>query len=355
MAKRDYYDVLGVDRSTSTADIKKAYRKLALELHPDRNPGDAGAEEKFKEASEAYSVLSDGDKRGQYDRFGHAGLGASGGPGFHNVEDIFSQFGDVFADFFGGGASPFGRRARRSGPERGADLRVSIRIALEEAASGTKRDVPLRYRGPCGTCDGSGAEGGKRAACPRCRGTGQVAHSRGPFLLQTTCPTCQGMGSTIEKACAACRGSGEIPIDRSVKVTFPEGVDTGQTLRVPGQGLAGRRGGPAGHLYVEVEVEPHERFERDGDDLVHRMPLSFPEAALGTTRQVKNLASTPIEVAIPAGTQPGEVVVVHGEGMPRLQRAGRGDLLVVAQVGVPKKVSRKARKLLEELKNEIED
>jgi molecular chaperone DnaJ len=355
MPKRDYYEVLGVDRAAAVADIKKAYRKLALELHPDRNPGDAAAEEKFKEASEAYSVLSDADKRAQYDRFGHAGLGGASGQGFHNVEDIFSQFGDVFADFFGGGGSPFGRRARRGGPERGADLRAGIRITLEEAASGTKREVPLRYQGPCETCDGSGAEGGKRVPCTRCRGTGQVAHARGPFLLQTTCPACQGTGSTAEKACPACRGSGEVPVDRSVKVTLPEGVDTGQTLRVPGQGLPGRRGGPAGHLYVEVEVEPHARFERDGDDLVHRMTLSYPEAALGATRELQGLGDAPVAVEVPAGTQPGEVVTVHGHGMPRLQRAGRGDLLVVARVEVPKKVSRKAKKLLEELKSELGD
>lgn len=355
MAKRDYYEVLGVERTASVADVKKAYRKLALELHPDRNPGDAAAEEKFKEASEAYSVLSDADKRAQYDRFGHAGVGGSAGQGFHNVEDIFSQFGDVFADFFGSGGGPFARRTRRGGPERGADLRAAIRITLEEAATGTKRDVPLRYQGPCERCEGSGAEGGKRVPCSRCRGTGQVAHSRGPFLLQTTCPACQGLGSTVEKACTTCRGSGEVPVDRSVKVTFPEGIDTGQTLRVPEQGLPGRRGGPRGHLYVEVEVEPHERFERDGDDLVHRMSLSYPEAALGATREVRGLGDTKIEVTIPAGTQPGEVVVVHGQGMPRLQRAGRGDLLVVARVEVPKKVSKKARKLLEELKGALED
>ena len=353
MAKRDYYEVLGVDRAATETELKKAYRKLALELHPDRNPDNPEAEEKFKEASEAYSVLSDTDKRSAYDRFGHSAVGGASSPGFGNVEDIFSQFGDIFSDFFGGGSPFSGRRGRRDGPRRGSDLRTEVRLSLEEAAQGIKKDVPLQYVGPCGDCSGTGAEGGKLDVCGQCRGSGQVSQSRGPFLLQTPCPACRGAGSTSSTPCSICRGSGERPVDRSVKVSFPEGIDAGQTLRLPGQGLPGMRGGPAGHLYVEIELEPHDRFERDGDDLVHGMPLTFPEAALGATREVAGLDGETIEVKIPAGTQPGEVISVRGAGMPRLQRAGNGDLLVIARIGVPKKLSRKAKKLLKDLADEI--
>jgi molecular chaperone DnaJ len=350
MAKRDYYEVLGVARAATEQDIKRAYRKLALELHPDRNPGDVHAEEKFKEASEAYQILSDGEKRATYDRFGHAGL-AGAAQGFGDIQDIFSQFSDVFSDFFGG--SPF-RSARRGGPQRGADLRTVVTLSLKEAAFGLKREVALSHPSPCQSCDGSGAEGGRRPVCPRCKGAGQVAHSRGAFLLQTACPSCQGMGSTAEEPCKNCRGSGRVDIDRTVKVTFPAGIDDGQTLRVPGQGLAGTQGGPAGHLYVDVQIEPDPRFQREGSDLLHALRLSFPEAALGTEAEVPSLESDkPIKVKIPAGVQPGETVVVRGEGVPNLNRGGRGDLIVVVQLAVPKQLSRKAKKLLEELKEEL--
>ena len=351
MSKRDYYEVLGVERTATEIEIKRSYRKLALELHPDRNQGDAASEEKFKECSEAYAVLSDSDKRATYDRYGHAGLQGAG-QGFGDVQDIFSRFSDIFSDFFGGG-SPFGPGARR-GPQRGADLRTVVRLPLKEAAFGAKQEVPLRYPGPCSSCAGSGAEGGKRAICPRCKGQGQVAHSRGPFLLQTTCPGCQGMGSIAETPCRACRGTAQVEIERSVKVTFPAGIDDGQTLRVPGQGLPGAQGGPAGHLYVDVQIEPDPRFERDGSDLVHAFKLTFPEAALGTDIEVPSLDGEPVSVKIPAGIQPGETVVVRGKGIPHLNRGGRGDLVVVVQLGVPDKLSRKARKLLEELQIELD-
>ena len=240
------------------------------------------------------------------------------------------------------------------GPRRGSDLRTEVRLTLEEAAKGTKKDVPLEYTGPCEDCGGTGAEDGSLSVCGECRGSGQVAHSRGPFLLQTPCPACRGAGSSSDTPCPGCRGSGETPIERAVKVSFPEGIDTGQTLRLPGQGLPGFRGGPAGHLYVEVDLEQHDRFERDGDDLVHGMVLTYPEVALGTTRDIDGLDGEPITVKIPAGTQPGEVVSIHGAGMPRLQRAGQGKLLIIARVGVPKKLSRKAKKLLEQLGDEID-
>ncbi len=352
MAKRDYYEVLGVERSASESEIKRAYRKLALELHPDRNPGNAHAEECFKEASEAYAVLCDGDKRASYDRFGHAGVSGAG-QGFGDIQDIFSQFSDIFSDFFGGGGF---RGARRGGPQRGADLRTVVRLPLKDAAFGTKRELPLHHPGPCESCNGTGAEGGQRSVCPRCKGAGQVAHSRGPFLLQTTCPGCHGVGSVAEHPCKSCHGTGQVEIERSVKVTFPAGIDDGQTLRVPGQGLSGMQGGPAGHLYVDVQVEPDPRFEREGSDLLHALTLSFVQAALGAALEVPSLDDEgPVEVKVPAGVQPGDSVRVRGKGVPHLNSGGRGDLIVLVQLAVPKKLSRKARKLLEELAEELHD
>jgi molecular chaperone DnaJ len=352
MTKRDYYEVLGLERSASLADIKKSYRKLALELHPDRNPGDPHAEEKFKEASEAYGVLSDPQKRPLYDQFGHRGLSGQG-QGFNDVQDIFSQFSDIFSDFFGGG-SPFGRR-QRGGAERGADLRTGVRLSLKEAAFGLKKELTLNHPGPCAACDGSGAEGGKRKPCPRCQGTGQITHSRGFVLLQTSCPNCQGMGSTIEIASGQCRGTGQVDLQRTVKVTFPAGIDHGQTLRVPGQGLAGRMGGPPGHLYVEVAVEPDERFAREGYELIHEVSMSFPQVALGAEVEVPLLDDSVATVEVPAGTQPGETVLVKGKGVPRLNGDGRGDLHVVINVQVPKRLTSKAKKLLKELDESLRE
>ena len=352
MPKRDYYEVLGVERTASDPDLKKAYRKLALELHPDRNPGDASAEERFKEASEAYQVLSDGQKRVLYDRHGHAGVSSAGGAqGFGDIQDIFSQFGDIFGDFFGGGF----RSARRGGPQRGADLRTTVELTLEDAAFGVKREIPLHHPSPCIACDGSGAEGGKRTPCTRCGGSGQVAHQRGPFFMQSPCTTCRGVGSTAEVACKTCRGSAQVEVERTVKVTFPAGIEEGQTLRVPGQGLPGTTGGPAGHLYVDVRVEPDPRFERDGADLFHALPITFPQAALGAKINVPALRGETVEVEIPAGAQPGDAVRVRGKGIPHLNHERRGDLVVVVQVAVPKKLSRKAKKLLEELAAELGD
>ena len=236
MAKRDYYEVLGVERGVGTAELKKAYRKLALKLHPDRNPDDPEAEDKFKEASEAFAILSDAKKRPIYDQHGHEGLSSSGGgAGFNDIGDIFSQFGDLFGDIFGG-------RRGRSGPRRGADLRTTVRLTLIEAAFGVKKEIELAYPGPCDPCKGTGAEGGNLATCPQCQGAGQVTHQRGPFLMQSPCPACQGAGATAEKACPSCRGDGTQEVERSVKVTFPEGIDSGQTLRVPERGVPESRG-----------------------------------------------------------------------------------------------------------------
>jgi molecular chaperone DnaJ len=352
MAKRDYYEVLGLERAASEQDIKRAYRKLALELHPDRNPGDAQAEEKFKEASEAFQVLSDAEKRAAYDRFGHAGVSGQA-QGFQDVSDIFSQFSDIFSDFFGG--SPFrGAGGRRSGPQRGADLRTVVELSLRDAAFGVKREVSLSHPGPCQTCDGSGEASGKRSVCTRCNGAGQVTHARGLLVVQTTCPGCRGVGSVVTDPCKNCHGTGRVELDRTVKVTFPAGIDDGQTLRVPGQGLSGTQGGPAGHLYVDVQLQPDPRFQREGFDLLHPLHVSFPQAALGAELEVPSLEDEPVKVKVPAGVQPGDPVIVRGRGIPRLNQGGRGDLICVVQLGVPKKLSRKAKKLLDELQEELD-
>lgn len=357
MAKRDYYEVLGVDRSASTAELKKAYRKLALQYHPDRNPDDPSAEAKFKEVSEAYSVLSDDEKRSIYDRYGHAGLEGGGQPGFTNVEDIFSHFGDIFGDLFGMGmGGPFGGgRRRRDMPVRGADLKVGLRLTLEEAAFGCQKEVDVSYPAPCQACQGTGAEGGKLDVCGMCQGSGQVAYNRGAFMLSTTCPTCQGRGSTPKSTCKKCSGSGEEHVDRRVKVNIPPGIDEGQTLRLTNQGQPGLRGGPAGHLFVIVELAPHEHFKRDGFDLYYDLKLSFPQAALGGEVDVPKLqGEEPARVKVPAGVQPGDQLVVRGEGVPRLDGRGRGDLIAVVHVDVPQKLSNKARQLLAELQATFE-
>lgn len=343
MAKRDYYEVLGVERGVTKVELKKAYRKLALELHPDRNPDDATAEERFKEVSEAFAILNDEDKRATYDRFGHEGLSGAGGAGFQDMGDIFSQFGDLFGDIFGG------RRGRTQGPRRGADLRTGVQLTLEEAAFGVKKEISLAYPGPCAACHGTGAHEGKVVTCTRCHGSGQVAHQRGPFLMQTPCPTCQGAGSTADKPCGSCRGSGQEEIERTVKVTFPEGIDAGQTLRVPDQGVPSRSGGPPGHLYVEVDLKPHDVFERAGADLVRVLELTYPQAVLGTKVWIKTLDGDAEEVKVPSGIQPGDTIKLRGKGVAHLNRGGHGDIVLVARVVIPKKISSKQKKLLKEL------
>ncbi len=359
MAKRDYYEVLGVERSVSAVELKKAYRKLALQFHPDRNQDDPEAETRFKEVSEAYSVLSDDEKRGIYDRYGHAGLSSGGQPGFSSVEDIFSHFGDIFGNLFGMGmGGPFGGgggRRRRDMPVRGADLKVGLLLTLEEAAFGCQKEVEVAYPAPCEACQGTGAEDGKLTVCTTCQGNGQVAYNRGAFMLSTTCPTCQGRGAVPDAACEECEGSGQEHVERTVKVSIPAGIDEGQTLRLANQGQPGMRGGPPGHLFVVVDIEPHEHFRREGFDLVYELKLSFPHAALGGEVEVPTLeGDEPARVKVPAGVQPGDHLVVRDEGVPRLNGRGRGDLVALVQVDVPQKLSTKARQLLLELQSTFE-
>jgi molecular chaperone DnaJ len=345
--KRDYYEILGVAREAPADDIRKAYRQAALKNHPDRNPGDAEAEHRFKEATEAYGALSDDDKRARYDRFGHAGLEGMPDAG----GDIFSHFQDIFSEFFGGG---FGGARRRGGPARGQDLRVPQRLSLKEAMVGCKREVALRTPAACEECAGTGAKAGtKRKQCGTCGGVGQVSTSRGFVMFTQTCPECQGEGSVVKSPCTACKGAGMVEKARKVTVTFPAGVDSGQRLRVPGQGMPGQQGGPTGDLYVDIEVAPDDRFDRDGADLIARVSLSFVEATLGGSSQVELPDETRVTVEVPAGTQPGEVITLKNKGLPRLDGRGRGALQAVVQVEVPRGLSARAKELLRELDGEI--
>jgi molecular chaperone DnaJ len=349
-AKRDYYEILGLAQDASEDDIKRAYRKAALKFHPDRNQGDKDAEVKFKEATEAYSVLCDKDKRATYDRFGHAGLqgGAADFSGV-GVGDIFSQFQDIFADFFG---DQNGRRGRRQA--RGADVRVDARITLRDSMIGVKHEVTVEGLAPCDGCKGTGAASGTSPeTCRTCQGSGQVATQRGFIMFSSTCPTCRGQGNIITSPCSVCSGRGAVERQRKVIVTFPAGIDSGQRLRVPGQGMPGPNSAPSGDLYVDVAIEAHPDFERDGADLVTRENISFVEAAMGTEFEVVLPDGTEVPVEIPSGTQPGTVITARGQGMQHIGRRGRGDLHVVVNVHVPKKLSRKARKLFEEVEEEL--
>lgn len=355
MSKPDYYEVLGVARSASEQELKKAYRRVALECHPDRNPDDPEAEERFKLASEAFQVLSDPQKRQVYDRFGHQGLEGRGYQGFGDIGDVFSHFQDIFGEFFGGGFGGFGsRRRRREAPSRGADIRTVVRLTLKEAAFGTQKELDIAHPTPCTDCKGTGAKDGRHETCSACGGRGQIAHARGAFVLTTTCGSCGGEGVVARGRCPTCGGRGEVNTERKVRLTVPAGVDEGQTLRLANQGQAGRMNGPPGHLYVTVQIEPDERFTRDGYDLVHELHVSFPQAALGADVDVPTLEGTET-IRIPAGCQPGDTMVVKGAGIPRLDGRGRGDLIAVIQVDVPKKLSRKAKKLLEQLADTLKD
>ena len=311
--KRDYYEVLGVTRNASQKEIKKAYRRLALKYHPDRNPGDKEAEEKFKEASEAYEVLSDPEKRELYDRYGHDGLRGSGFSGFSGVEDIFSHFGDIFSEIFGGSPFGFGRAGARRGM-RGADLRYDIALEFEEAVWGCEKDIQVEKLTDCPACGGSGAAPGTRPnVCPMCHGTGSVVQQQGFFTLQRTCPRCRGQGTVVEKPCSECNGSGKVEQEKTVSVKIPAGVDSGVRLRLAGEGEPGENGGPPGDLYVFITVKPDNRWRREGSDLFVDVEISFVQAALGTTITVPTLEGDK-DIDIEPGTQPGESLVIEGGG-----------------------------------------
>lgn len=341
-AKRDYYEILEVSRTATVEEIKKSYKKMALKHHPDRNPGDAEAVVKFKECAEAYEVLSDSDKRGRYDKYGHAGVsGAGRGAGSQDINDIFEAFGDLFG--FGGG------RSRRGGPSRGADLQTNVVLTLKEAAIGCQKDVQLHRHKSCPDCDGSGAEpGSKPETCEYCGGHGQVVQAQGFFRVQTTCPACRGKGQIVRNKCESCQGSGLVGEVVTRTVNIPAGIDNGQSLCLRGEGEAGPQGGPHGDLYVEVTVEEHPIFQREGPHLICRIPVSYSQAALGATLEVPLVVGKD-ELKIPAGTQPGQVFRMKGKGMPDPRGRGIGDLHVEIQVVVPKKLSDSHEQLLRKL------
>jgi molecular chaperone DnaJ len=350
--KRDYYEVLGVDKGETEDNIRRAYRKLALKFHPDRNKGDPSAEGKFKEATEAYSVLSDEQKRAQYDRFGHQGM--SGGFDFDNagMGDIFSHFQDMFSDFFGGFQGGGGGRQR--GPQRGQDTRVHEKLTLREMMEGVKKEVHVRGAAPCETCAGSGAKkGSEPKTCSHCGGSGQAATQRGFIMFQTTCPACRGQGRVISDPCGDCHGERYVEKKRKVLVSFPAGIDGGQRLRVPGQGMPGQPGAEPGDLFVDVEMVEDPNFERDGFDIGTRERISFAQAALGGEISIEMPDENSVKVDWPAGTQPGTVLTAKKKGLPYLDRRNRGDLHVLLEVVVPKKMSRKAKKLIKELDAEL--
>lgn len=361
MAKRDYYEVLGVAKDASKEDIKRAYRKLAVQNHPDRNPGDKEAEERFKEATEAYEVLGDEQKRQTYDQFGFAGLEGMGGGGhdystvFRDFEDIFGDFGGIFDSFFGGGGGRGGRRRSSGGANRGSDLRYNLEISFKDAVFGTKLEISYRKNSACATCKGHGtSSGGGKKMCPTCGGSGQVRRSSGFFSIASPCPTCSGEGYIIENPCKACGGSGVQPKNQKIKVTIPPGIEHGKRINIPGQGDVGPNSGPAGDLYVYISVAPHTYFERDGNDLYCMIPISITQAALGAEIYVTTLDEKKIKLKIPAGTQNGKILRIRNEGVPHLHNAQqRGDIYIKISVTVPTKLSGKAKTLLKEL-SEIE-
>ncbi len=345
MTKRDYYEVLGVTKAAGAEEIKKAYRKLALQYHPDRNKGDKQAEEKFKEAAEAYEVLSDPEKRQLYDRFGHAGLQQTGFTGFRNFDDIFSSFGDIFEEFFGFGA----RGSRRSAVRKGADLRYDLSIDFMEAAKGKEVEIEVSRHEVCPDCSGIGTKGGTQpSVCTTCGGRGQVTRSQGFFSISTTCPTCQGSGTVITNPCDKCRGTGRFLVTKKLSIRVPPGVETGSRLRLQGEGEPGDPGAPAGDLYVFIHVKEHEIFKRHGDDIVVEVPITYTVAALGGEITIPTLEGhEPFQV--PKGTQSGQQFRIPQRGMPHLRGRGRGDLIPILYIETPKKLSKEEENLLRRL------
>ncbi len=352
MAKRDYYEVLGVERSADEATLKKAYRRLAMKHHPDRNPGDAESEAQFKEAKEAYEVLSNADKRAAYDRFGHAGVdAASGGGGGFGPGDAFGDiFGDVFGDIFGGG----GRRGRRT-VFRGADLRYELDLDLETAVFGDTVNIKIPTLDRCETCEGSGAKPGTgKTSCSTCGGSGQVRMQQGFFSVQQTCPKCRGAGTIIEDPCKTCRGEGRVRSEKTLAVKVPPGVDNGDRIRLGGEGEAGQNGGPPGDLYVDIRIRPHELFERDGADLACSVPISFTTAALGGAVQVPTLNGE-VTLKIPAETQSGKLFRLRGKGVKPVRSQSTGDLYCRVELETPVHLSARQKELLHELEQTLDN
>lgn len=347
MAKRDYYEVLGVDKGVSAADLKKAYRRVAMKYHPDRNPDDKDAEEKFKEANEAYEVLSDDDKRAAYDRFGHAGVDGQsgmGGGGFGGGASFSDIFGDVFGDIFGGG----GGRGGRGGPARGSDLRYNLELTLEQAVKGASVQIKVPTLVSCKSCSGSGAaSGSKPVTCTTCGGHGQVRMQQGFFSVQQTCPNCRGRGTIISDPCRSCHGQGRTEETKTLQVKVPAGVDTGDRIRLSGEGEGGLDGGPSGDLYVQVSVKQHPIFQRDGADLYCEVPIDFVDAALGGELEVPTLDGR-VKLKVPAETQTGKLFKLRGKGVTPVRGGGVGDLLVRVIVETPVNLSHKQKELLRE-------
>jgi len=349
VSKRDYYEVLGVAKTATDVEIKSAYRKLAMKHHPDKNPGDHTAEDKFKEAAEAYAILADAEKRTLYDRYGHAGVSSAAGAGFdpsvfNGFEDILGNLGDIFGfgDLFGGGR-------RRGGPQRGGHLRYDLEITFEESALGVETTILIPRQESCDSCHGTGAAPGSApATCPQCRGQGQLRSQQGFFTVARTCPQCRGAGRIITKPCQTCRGAGRVARERKIKVKIPPGIATGQQLRVQGEGEGGSGGGPSGDLFVAVQVREHEFFRRDGVNLFCEIPVNFTTLALGGEIHVRTLDGKET-VKIPEGTQTGTTLRLRGKGMPEVSGRGRGDLFATVQVLTPKKLSREQRHLLDQL------
>lgn len=355
--KRDYYEVLGVARDADARSIKSSYRKLALKYHPDRNQGDKEAEERFKEAAEAYEVLSDERKRAIYDRAGHEGLRSGGmNPQYQDLGDIFSHFGDIFAEFFGGagGFGGFGGPGGRPRATVGADLRYDLEITLEEAKAGTTKNIEVSRSVTCETCAGTGAKNGELKACAVCQGRGQVVQGRGGFMIATTCRACGGSGQIPREGCSTCEGRGHNEVSKRLEVKVPPGVDTGVRLRLQGEGDAGMHGGPPGDLYVFMAVRPHEMFVRNDADLHCELGVSYSMACLGGDAIVPRLGGGEVDVSIPAGMQPGDTVRLQGEGMPRLGGRGDGDMVVHLTIQVPTKLTDEQRVVLDQLEEALQ-
>src|SRR5215212_3321391 len=361
MAKRDYYEILGVSKTSTADEIKKSYRKVAMQYHPDRNPGDKSAEEKFKEAAEAYEVLSDQDKRAQYDRYGHAGVssnGRGGHPGNMNMEDIFSQFGDIFGEdifgsFFGGGGGTRTRGGQKARGVRGSNLRIKLKLTYEEIARGVTKNIKVKKYVPCNTCNGSGAKDkGSVQTCSACGGSGQVRKVTNTFLGQmqtvTTCPSCNGEGTTITAKCANCKGEGRVYAEETVQIDIPAGVQEGMQLNISGRGNAGERGGMAGDLIILIEEEPHKELQREGLNVAYELHISFTDAVFGTQVEVPTIDGR-AKIKIPPGTQSGKIFRLKGKGFPNVNSYEKGDQLIQVNVWTPQNLSSEERAVLEKM------